>query len=264
MLAPNLAGVVPTSGSVVGGEAIKLVGNYLDGATSVLFGSVPAVFTVNSANQITATAPAVAAGTVPVRVIGPGGTSAVTAGDQYTFVNSPPAGGGEETKGGGSPPAPGNTGGGGGPQPGTAGAGASAAPPALSAVAQSASRWRRGQKLPTLSHAAAAPVGTTFSFTLSEAATVQLRFVRHVVGRTVDDSCRAPNEHDAAKPHCTRTVAAGTLSMPATAGPNKLSFQGHLTHSQSLEPGRYTVTVSARDAAGLKSSGDSLNFTIVS
>ena len=90
-LAPSIAGLTPASGSTSGGEAVKIVGSNLDGATGVSFGTKPATFTVDSPNQITATAPAVPASTVDVRVIGPGGTSAINDGDKYTFT---PAGSG--------------------------------------------------------------------------------------------------------------------------------------------------------------------------
>jgi uncharacterized protein (TIGR03437 family) len=53
-----------------------LAGTGFTGATAVLFGATPATsFTVNSDTQITAVAPA-GLGTVPVTVVGPGGTSA--------------------------------------------------------------------------------------------------------------------------------------------------------------------------------------------
>jgi len=47
VLAPSVGGLLPTSGSTTGGEAIKIVGSNLDGATGVSFGSKPAAFTVD-------------------------------------------------------------------------------------------------------------------------------------------------------------------------------------------------------------------------
>src|SRR5207244_4042837 len=59
-------------------------------ATSVKFGATNATgFTVDNDGQITATAPAHAAGTVDVSVTTVGGTSANTAADDYTFVAAP-------------------------------------------------------------------------------------------------------------------------------------------------------------------------------
>ncbi|MEB0141284.1 IPT/TIG domain-containing protein, partial [Undibacterium sp. CCC2.1] len=60
------------------------------GATAVKFGlSNASGFTVNSATQITATAPAGSSGTVDITVVTGGGTSATSAGDQYTYIGAP-------------------------------------------------------------------------------------------------------------------------------------------------------------------------------
>ena len=76
-------------------------GTNLTGATAVAFGGTPATnFTVNSATTITATSPA-GSGTVDVRVTTPGGASATSANDQFTYsagtspvvIPSPTAGG---------------------------------------------------------------------------------------------------------------------------------------------------------------------------
>ena len=67
--------IAPASGSTAGGDTVTIAGSYLDGATAVMFGSTPASsFTVDSAGQIRAVAPAGAAGAVDVTVVGPGGT----------------------------------------------------------------------------------------------------------------------------------------------------------------------------------------------
>ncbi|BBH18909.1 hypothetical protein Back11_02540 [Paenibacillus baekrokdamisoli] len=63
-----------------------MTGSNLSGATAVTFGATAATsFTVDSATQITAIAPA-GSGTVDVRVTTTGGTSATSAADQYTYV----------------------------------------------------------------------------------------------------------------------------------------------------------------------------------
>jgi hypothetical protein len=73
---PTLTAISPVSGSASGGTTVTLAGTGFTGATAVLFGATPAMsFTVNSDTQITAVAPA-GLGTVPVTVVGPGGTSA--------------------------------------------------------------------------------------------------------------------------------------------------------------------------------------------
>ncbi len=84
---PTLAGITPPAGSVTGGTTVVLTGTNLTGATAVSFGGTPATsFTVDSATQITAVAPAGAAGAVQVTVTTPGGTSN---GVVYTYVAVP-------------------------------------------------------------------------------------------------------------------------------------------------------------------------------
>nr|WP_308343867.1 IPT/TIG domain-containing protein [Streptomyces sp. MK37H] len=80
---PVLASVSPGQGPVGGGNTVTLMGSGFTGATAVRFGSTPASsFTVVSATQITAVAPA-GSGTVQVTVTGPGGTSSGVA---YSYV----------------------------------------------------------------------------------------------------------------------------------------------------------------------------------
>jgi hypothetical protein len=85
--APSVTGLSPASGPPGGGTAVTITGGSFTGATTVSFGTNPAIsFVVNSATSITATAPAGAATTVVgVTVTGPGGTSPITSGDSYTY-----------------------------------------------------------------------------------------------------------------------------------------------------------------------------------
>ena len=66
---------------------MTITGARFTGATAVYFGTVPAAgFTVNSATQVTATAPAAAsAGSVNVAVTTPDGTSPAAAASRYTY-----------------------------------------------------------------------------------------------------------------------------------------------------------------------------------
>jgi hypothetical protein len=241
VLAPSIAGLLPTSGSTTGGETVKIVGSNLDGATGVSFASKPAAFTVDSPNQITAIAPAVPASTVDVRVIGPGGTSAINDGDKYTFTAA-------------SSGAPGSTG------PSLISPLTAASKPTLTALGQSASKWRRGHQQAKISRA---PVGTTFSFNLSKPATVKLAFTQKASGRKVRGACKPPNPSNASKRKCTRTILAGSLSLPGHAGLNKLRFQGLLPNGKSLKLGSYNLSLTARDAGGLQSAAQSVSFSIV-
>jgi hypothetical protein len=89
--APTVMSLSPASGPTSGGTAVTVAGTNLTGATAVKFGTTAATtFTVNSATQVTATAPAGSAGTVDVTVTTPGGTSATSSADRYTYSTAPP------------------------------------------------------------------------------------------------------------------------------------------------------------------------------
>jgi hypothetical protein len=247
VLAPVVSSLSPASGDPAGGNAVRIAGLYLDGATSVTFGSTPASsFSVDSASQITAIAPASAASTVDVRVTGPGGSSEVGGEDRYTYAAP------STTTSGTAPvvtlvaPPPG------GP----------VAKPAVSGLGQSASRWRRGKGLPHIS-SAGAPVGTTFSFSLNEPATASFAFTRRAPGRRAKGRCVAVSPGNANKPKCKRTVNAGSFSLAGHAGLNKATFQGRLSSAKTLPPGTYSLVVTARDSRGLKAASQPLSFTIV-
>jgi hypothetical protein len=84
--APTLTGASPNIGNPAGGNTVVLTGTGLTGASALTFGSAAApTFTVDSDTQITATAPASAAGPVIVTVTTPGGT-ATTA---YAYIAVP-------------------------------------------------------------------------------------------------------------------------------------------------------------------------------
>lgn len=108
-------------------------------------------------------------------------------------------------------------------------------------VRQSATRWRAGSRLATVSRAKT-PIGTTFSFSLNEQATVTFSFTRRVSGRT---------------------VTAGRLTFMGHDGTNKVAFQGRIAPKKKLKPGRYSLVITATDSAGARSVPKSLSFTIV-
>jgi hypothetical protein len=83
---PVLNSAVPAQGPTAGGVPVKLTGSDLLNASAVRFGSTDATaFTVVSATQITATAPP-GAGSSPITVITPGGTSNPVA---FAYVATP-------------------------------------------------------------------------------------------------------------------------------------------------------------------------------
>ncbi|MDX3224701.1 beta strand repeat-containing protein [Streptomyces sp. ME19-01-6] len=86
---PTVTTVNPGQGPTSGGNSVVITGTGFTGTTQVLFGTTPAtVFTINSATQITATAPPGAPGASPVNVVTPGGTSSPGA---FYFYVAPPA-----------------------------------------------------------------------------------------------------------------------------------------------------------------------------
>ncbi len=137
--------------------------------------------------------------------------------------------------------------------------------PVLSALKQSAGKWREGSSLPRAAsrHSRKPPVGTTFSFTLNEAATVQFSFTQRVPGRKVGRGCVAPTRANRHKHSCSRTVTTGTLVLAAHTGTNTLRFQGRISGSKKLRPGAYTLVVAATGPSGKSATPQRLTFTIV-
>jgi len=107
------------------------------------------------------------------------------------------------------------------------------------------------------------PVGTTFSFSLNEFATVSFAFTHQVGGRRVGRHCVAQTRRNQHRRAYRRRVTAAAMSFPLHPGRNKLVFQGRVTHSRTLRPGRYTLIITAINSAGASSNCVSLTFTIV-
>ena len=89
---PIVTGVNTNNGPGAGGTTVTITGANFSGATAVQFGSTNATsFTVNSATQITATAPA-GSGVVDVTVTIPTGiVSPTSTADNYTYDVAPPS-----------------------------------------------------------------------------------------------------------------------------------------------------------------------------
>jgi hypothetical protein len=135
--------------------------------------------------------------------------------------------------------------------------------PVVTSFAQSAARWRGGSALARISRAAGLPRGTTFSFAVNQLAVAHLTFTQALSGRSVAGRCVAQTSKNHTKRSCRRIKSAGTLTLTAPAGADRLRFEGRLSSARRLKPGRYTVALSAT-AAGVTSTLRSLSFTIVS
>jgi hypothetical protein len=135
-----------------------------------------------------------------------------------------------------------------------------AIPPQLTAVSQSASRWREPGKA---RHGKRPPVGTTFRFTLNESATVTLAFTETITGRRVGGRCVRQTRHNGRKRVCRLTITVGTTTVAGHAGRNTMTFTGQLGRHRTLPPGSYTLVLTATNGAHQQSARHTLRFTIV-
>ena len=133
--------------------------------------------------------------------------------------------------------------------------------PTLSRVGEAHHVWREGK---TTSGRSRQPLGTTFSFTLSAPARVSFTFTQQLAGRKVRGTCVAQSRLNRTRPACKRVVTLGSLSFGGRAGMNRVSFQGRLSRTKKLLPGRYTLLIDARNSAGKRSATAQLAFTIAS
>jgi hypothetical protein len=139
-------------------------------------------------------------------------------------------------------------------------------PPVLNHLAQSHATWRSGRALAHLSRHTKKrrpPTGTVFSFELNEAATVKLQFLTSAPGRLVARKCVAPKHSNRRRHRCTRSLTAGTLTLPGHAGNDKVSFSGRLSAKRALAPGTYTLVLTATDGFGQSSAPQRVKFKIV-
>ena len=134
--------------------------------------------------------------------------------------------------------------------------------PTITNLRESAARWDAGSRLARITKHHRQPVGTTISFTLNYQATVTLRFTHQQPGRNVGGRCLGQTHRNRKRRPCKRTVTAGTLFFAGHAGTNKVIFQGRMSRSTRLKPGRYTLIVQASNTAG-HSTPVQLTFTIV-
>jgi hypothetical protein len=136
--------------------------------------------------------------------------------------------------------------------------------PTITSATQSHRTWSEGN---TPAHARASkskpPIGTTFSFTLNEQASVSFAFTQRTSGREVEGKCIAQTKQNSRRPACKRTVTRGTLSLTGHVGSNSVFFAGRLSRLEKLTPGDYTLVITARNTTGERSDPKSLSFTIV-
>jgi hypothetical protein len=135
-----------------------------------------------------------------------------------------------------------------------------AAAPTLTDVSQTNNTWREGNLRATFARRHRPPIGTTFSFSLNEPASVAFKFTERPTGRMVGSTCVAQSKTRSKKRRCTR-VAAGSLKFSAHIGRNEVRFQGLTSKHNRLKPGSYTLLITAT-ALGKHSTTSTLHFTI--
>jgi hypothetical protein len=87
---PTVLSLNPTVGACNGATVVTITGTgFTSSGTTVVFGSVSAVFTYLSSTQLVAVAPVQGPGVVDVRVTTPGGTSPNTVADDFTCTGTP-------------------------------------------------------------------------------------------------------------------------------------------------------------------------------
>jgi hypothetical protein len=91
---------------------------------------------------------------------------------------------------------------------------------------------------------------------------VTLTFSRSTTGRKVSGRCVPATKHDAKKHRCTRSLAAGALTLSGQTGVNHVAFGGRISGRVKLKPDRYSVAIAAT-AGGKSSAPHTLSFTIV-
>ena len=91
LAAPAISSVSPSTGPDAGNTSVTIKGTNLTEATAVKFGDISASsFAVNSETQITAVSPPTAlSGPVDITVTNPGGTSATSSADRFTYTAPP-------------------------------------------------------------------------------------------------------------------------------------------------------------------------------
>ncbi len=104
--------------------------------------------------------------------------------------------------------------------------------------------------------------GTTFKYTLSEAATVKIVVTERFPGRRHGRRCVAPTRRLRNARRCTRIIVKGTLTRTSAAGANTVAFSGRIG-SKPLRPGRYQATLTATNSANDTSKRQTVNFRIV-
>ncbi|MFA9270092.1 MAG: hypothetical protein ACEQSX_04945 [Baekduiaceae bacterium] len=124
------------------------------------------------------------------------------------------------------------------------------------------SSFKKGTRLPALTQS---KLGSQLRFSITKPATVRFRFAKGTVGRKVGSSCVKRTRQNASKKRCVYyTAVPGSFTVkPAAAGDHRVRFQGRITATRSLQPGRYRVTATATGADGKAATPVKATFSII-
>ncbi|HET9197252.1 MAG TPA: PKD domain-containing protein [Solirubrobacterales bacterium] len=104
--------------------------------------------------------------------------------------------------------------------------------------------------------------GTTFRYTLSEAADVRFQIERKRIGRLVGTKCKPATAKGKAKKKCPLFKPVGSRTQTAKAGAGKLKWNGILK-GKPLPAGSYRATAIATDGAGGRSAAKTVGFRVL-
>jgi len=137
-------------------------------------------------------------------------------------------------------------------------------PPRITGARLTHARFRVSKRPTAVSARSRAPLGTSFKFSLTESAKVQIVFTRSAAGLRGAGRCLAPTAR-LRRRHarsCTRTLVVGRLTRAQEpAGPGAIAFSGRIGNAP-LAPGAYRALLTA-SAGGLRSTPVSLSLTVV-
>ncbi|MGH2851509.1 MAG: IPT/TIG domain-containing protein [Solirubrobacteraceae bacterium] len=216
-------------------------------------GSCIAIPGETSATYLVAAADAGLQLAVQVTAVSPSGNSSPALSTRTAMIPSPSGAPSSPTPPSPAPAAPATA-----SEPASVG---TATVPTLTDIRQSTGSWIEGSKLPRLGTAGATG-GTSFTFVLSEPATVTFAFALELAGRRSHGHCATVRADSTAKPDCEVAVAAGRISLAARSGTNVLHFDGRISKSRRLRPGNYVVAVAASSAGRALDGSTRLRFRI--
>ena len=107
------------------------------------------------------------------------------------------------------------------------------------------------------------PVGSKFSFNLSEASAVKFTIERKTTGRRVNRKCKTRTRKNRTKPRCTLyKKVTGSFTVTGKSGKNTITFRGRVG-GRKLRTGSYRMTGTATDPAKNASTPAKATFRIV-